>query len=105
VKHPDHAALVEALCRTNEAYPDFSADMQKLCRIAMSPYASAVIDAGFVPAPWSNNEPPFDPWADNFRSPALELSAAQERTREMTAATAALSELNARAQLAAGSVR
>jgi hypothetical protein len=103
MKHPDHATLVEALCRTNESYPDFSDDMQNLCRIAMSPYASAVIDAGFVPAPWSNSEPPFDPWADNFRSQEQELGAAQEKIREMKAATAALSELNARAQLAAGS--
>ena len=89
--------LIEALCSANPDYASYTDQLKDLARLTMTPYANAVIAAGFVHAPWTaESTKPFDPWADNFTSAQDELEAAQSDARDAKAASAALLELNAR---------
>lgn len=87
--------VIDVLCATNPDYHGYPEHLKDLTRIWMTPYANAVIDAGFIPAPWTDEQPPFDPWADNFTANADDREAAQQNARDAKAASAAFSELSA----------
>jgi hypothetical protein len=91
------ALLVEALCSTNADFAGWPSDLQDLSRIAMTPFANAVLAAGFIQAPWGGASfDPFDPFGDLFQVEQDEREASLRNNLDVKAADAAILELSGR---------